>query len=132
MPAKLLKGADVAKEIRAELKTEVEQLQAKHGVVPGLVTILVGENPASQSYVRAKQKTGHELGFFSIQDDQPADLEEGKLLGLIAAYNKDPKVHGILVQTAPFPNTSMKTGSSSPSIRLRTWTPSTPSTSGSS
>jgi methylenetetrahydrofolate dehydrogenase (NADP+) / methenyltetrahydrofolate cyclohydrolase len=98
MAAKLLKGADVAKEIRAELKTEVELLQAKHGVVPGLVTILVGENAASQSYVRAKQKTGHELGFFSIQDDQPADLGEDKLLALIDAYNKDPRVHGILVQ----------------------------------
>ena len=98
MPARLLKGAEVAKEIRAELKAEVEQLQTKHGVVPGLVTILVGENPASQSYVRAKQKTGHELGFFSIQDDQPADLDEEKLLALIAGYNKDPKVHGILVQ----------------------------------
>jgi methylenetetrahydrofolate dehydrogenase (NADP+) / methenyltetrahydrofolate cyclohydrolase len=98
MPARLLKGADVAKEIRAELKKEVELLQAKYGATPGLVTILVGENAASQSYVRAKQKTGHELGFFSIQDDQPADLSEEKLLALIDAYNKDPRVHGILVQ----------------------------------
>lgn len=64
MAAKLLKGAEVAKEIRTELKAEVEHLHAKYGVVPGLVTILVGENPASQSYVRAKQKTAHELGFF--------------------------------------------------------------------
>jgi len=98
MPAKLLKGADVAKEIRAELKAEVEKLQSKHGVIPGLVTILVGEDPASQSYVRAKQKTAHELGFYSIQDNQPADLSEEKLLQLIDQYNKDPKVHGILVQ----------------------------------
>lgn len=98
MSAKLLKGADVAKEIRAELKAEVEQLQSKHGVVPGLVTILVGENPASQSYVRAKQQTAHELGFYSVQDNQPADLDEAKLLGLIDQYNKDPKIHGILVQ----------------------------------
>jgi len=98
MAAKLLKGAEVAKEIRAELKTEVEQLQSKHGVVPGLVTILVGENPASQSYVRAKQNTAHELGFHSVQDNQPADLEENKLLDLIEKYNKDPGIHGILVQ----------------------------------
>lgn len=98
MAAKLLKGAEVAKEIRAELKAEVEQLQSKHGVVPGLVTILVGENPASQSYVRAKQNTAHELGFYSVQDSQPADLAEDKLLELIAKYNKDPKIHGILVQ----------------------------------
>ncbi len=98
MAAKLLKGAEVAKEIRAELKVEVQQLQEKHGVVPGLVTILVGENPASQSYVRAKQSTAHELGFYSIQDNQPADISEATLLALIDKYNKDPKVDGILVQ----------------------------------
>jgi methylenetetrahydrofolate dehydrogenase (NADP+)/methenyltetrahydrofolate cyclohydrolase len=98
MPAKLLKGADVAKEIRAELKAEVQKLQENNGVVPGLVTILVGENPASQSYVRAKQNTAHELGFYSIQDSQPADLNEDDLLKLIDMYNKDPKIDGILVQ----------------------------------
>jgi methylenetetrahydrofolate dehydrogenase (NADP+)/methenyltetrahydrofolate cyclohydrolase len=98
MAAKLLKGADVAKEIRAELKVEVQQLQEKHGVVPGLVTILVGENPASQSYVRAKQSTAHELGFYSIQDNQPADIGEDALLALLDKYNKDPKIDGILVQ----------------------------------
>ena len=98
MSAKLLKGAEVAKEIRAELKIEVQQLQEKHGVVPGLVTILVGENPASQSYVRAKQTTAHELGFYSIQDSQPVDLSEDALLKLIDKYNKDPKIDGILVQ----------------------------------
>jgi len=98
MSAKLLKGAEVAKEIRAELKVEVQELHEKHGVVPGLVTILVGENPASQSYVRAKQSTAHELGFYSVQDSQPADLSEADLLKLIDKYNKDPKVDGILVQ----------------------------------
>ena len=98
MPAKLLKGAEVAKEIRAELKAEVEKLKAEHGAVPGLVTILVGGNPASQSYVRAKQNTAHELGFHSVQDNQPADTSEEKLLDLISSYNKDPQVHGILVQ----------------------------------
>ena len=98
MSAKLLKGAEVAKEIRAELKVEVQALQEKHGVVPGLVTILVGENPASQSYVRAKQNTAHELGFYSVQDSQPVDLSEEALLKLIDKYNKDPKIDGILVQ----------------------------------
>lgn len=98
MAAKLLKGADVAKEIREELAAEVEQLKSQHGVVPGLVTILVGENPASQSYVRAKQKTAHELGFHSVQDNQPADLSEEALLSLIRKYNEDPKIDGILVQ----------------------------------
>lgn len=98
MPAKLLKGAEVAKEIRAELKVEVERIKSKYGVVPGLVTILVGENPASQSYVRAKQTTAHELGFYSVQDNQPADLNEADLLALVEKYNKDPKIDGILVQ----------------------------------
>ena len=96
MAAKLLKGAEVAKEIRAALKDEVEMLKEKHDVTPGLVTILVGEDPASESYVRAKQRTAHALGFHSIQDNQPADLDEDSLLALIDKYNKDPEIHGIL------------------------------------
>jgi methylenetetrahydrofolate dehydrogenase (NADP+)/methenyltetrahydrofolate cyclohydrolase len=67
-------------------------------VIPGLVTILVGENPASVSYVTAKQKTSKELGFHSIQDNQPASITEEQLLQLIVRYNQDPKIHGILVQ----------------------------------
>ncbi len=98
MGAKIISGAEVAKQIREELKQEVEQLKIRTGVVPGLVTVLVGENPASVSYVTAKQKTSKELGFFSIQDNQPADITEEALLSLIDKYNKDPKIHGILVQ----------------------------------
>jgi methylenetetrahydrofolate dehydrogenase (NADP+)/methenyltetrahydrofolate cyclohydrolase len=98
MAATLIKGAEVAAQIRAELKQEVEELKAKHGITPGLVTILVGENPASVSYVTAKQKTSHELGFYSIQDNQPADITESALLALIDKYNKDPQIHGILIQ----------------------------------
>ncbi len=98
MAAKLIKGAEVAAQIREELKGEVEELKKQYGNAPGLVTILVGENPASQSYVRAKQKAAHELGFYSVQDSQPADISEEQLLSLIGKYNSDPKVHGILVQ----------------------------------
>jgi methylenetetrahydrofolate dehydrogenase (NADP+)/methenyltetrahydrofolate cyclohydrolase len=98
MAATLIKGTEVAKEIREELQKEVEELKKKHGIVPGLVTILVGEDPASMSYVTAKQRTSKELGFHSIQDNQPADLSEDALLALIEKYNKDPKIHGILVQ----------------------------------
>ena len=98
MAAKLIKGAEVAKEIREELKKQVVDMKEKKDLVPGLITILVGENPASQSYVRAKQKTAHELEFYSVQDDQPADISQESLLALIDKYNKDPKVHGILVQ----------------------------------
>jgi methylenetetrahydrofolate dehydrogenase (NADP+) / methenyltetrahydrofolate cyclohydrolase len=62
------------------------------------VTVLVGNNPASESYVRAKQKTAHELGFYSVQDNQPEGISEEHLLALIDGYNRDPKIHGILVQ----------------------------------
>src|SRR5208337_2501719 len=98
MAAKLIKGAEVAAQIREELKKEVDELKAKHNVTPGLVTILVGENPASVSYVTAKQKTSHELGFHSLQDNQSADIDEAALLALIEKYNQDPKIHGILIQ----------------------------------
>jgi len=98
MAAKLIKGAEVAAQIREELKKEVEELKAKHNLTPGLVTILVGEDPGSVSYVTAKQKTAHELGFYSIQDNQSPDITEDALLALIEKYNKDPQLHGILVQ----------------------------------
>jgi len=98
MTAKLINGNEVAQQIREELKQETTQLKEKYNVIPGLVTILVGENPASISYVTAKQKTSKELGFYSIQDNQPATITEEELLKLIDKYNKDPKIHGILVQ----------------------------------
>jgi methylenetetrahydrofolate dehydrogenase (NADP+)/methenyltetrahydrofolate cyclohydrolase len=98
MAAKIISGAEVAKQIREELKKEVERMKAEKGVVPGLVTILVGDNPASVSYVTGKQKTAKELGFYSVQDNQPADISEEALLALIDKYNKDPNIHGILVQ----------------------------------
>ena len=98
MSARIIKGKDIATEIRAEIKQKTEKLIAEKNITPGLVTILVGENPASQSYVRAKQKTAHELGFHSIQENIPADIPEADLLKLVAKYNSDPKIHGILVQ----------------------------------
>ncbi len=98
MTAKIISGSEVAKEIREELKQEVADLKERHNLVPGLVTILVGEDPASVSYVTAKQRTSHELGFYSKQDNQPADMAEDELLKLIDQYNSDPKIHGILVQ----------------------------------
>jgi methylenetetrahydrofolate dehydrogenase (NADP+)/methenyltetrahydrofolate cyclohydrolase len=98
MTAKLIRGTEIAKAIQQELKEEVKALKDKHNVIPGLVTILVGEDPASVSYVTGKQKTAKELGFFSIQDNQPADTTEAQLLALVDKYNKDPQIHGILVQ----------------------------------
>jgi len=98
MAAKLINGNEIAAQIREELKRETAQLKEVKNVVPGLVTILVGQNPASVSYVTAKQKTSKELGFYSIQDNQSPDVTETDLLSLIEKYNQDPKIHGILVQ----------------------------------
>jgi len=98
MSAKIISGTEIAKQIREELQRETADLKTKHNLVPGLVTILVGENPASVSYVTAKQKTSKDLGFYSIQDTQPSDITEDKLITLIEQYNRDPKIHGILVQ----------------------------------
>ena len=108
MTAKLINGNEIAQQIREELKQETARLKEKFNVVPGLVTVLVGENPASVSYVTAKQKTSKELGFYSIQDNQPATIQEEELLKLIDRYNKDPKIHGILVQL-PLPKTINET-----------------------
>jgi len=98
MSAKIISGVETAKAIREELKQEVTELNEKHGVVPGLVTILVGENPASQSYVAAKNKTAHALGIHSEQITLSAETGEEELLELIDKCNKDDKINGILVQ----------------------------------
>jgi len=98
MTATLINGNEIAAQIREELKRDTAQLKETKNVVPGLVTILVGQNPASVSYVTAKQKTSKELGFYSLQDNQPPDVTEKDLLALIEKYNQDPKIHGILVQ----------------------------------
>ncbi|NPA40190.1 MAG: bifunctional methylenetetrahydrofolate dehydrogenase/methenyltetrahydrofolate cyclohydrolase FolD [Thermodesulfobacteria bacterium] len=98
MAAKIIDGKAIAQEIRQKIKEETAELKEKHGVVPGLVTILVGENPASVSYVKAKQRTAGDLGFYSVQENLPEDVSEEELLKLIDKYNKDEKIHGILVQ----------------------------------
>ena len=98
MTAKLLKGTEIRDEILNEIEKEVKNIKAEYGVVPGLVTILVGEDPASISYVTTKIKTANRLGFKEVQDNQPKDISEEKLLDLIDRYNKDDSIHGILVQ----------------------------------
>jgi methylenetetrahydrofolate dehydrogenase (NADP+)/methenyltetrahydrofolate cyclohydrolase len=98
MTAKLILGTEIREQILAELATEVKEIKEKHGVVPGLVTILVGENPASISYVTLKIKTAHQLGFKEVQDSQPVDISQADLLALINKYNNDDSIHGILVQ----------------------------------
>ena len=98
MTAKLILGTEIREQILDEITTEVSQIKEKYGKVPGLVTILIGENPASVSYVTLKIKTAHRLGFHEIQDNQPTDISEEDLLGLIDKYNKDESINGILVQ----------------------------------
>ncbi|HSW38953.1 MAG TPA: bifunctional methylenetetrahydrofolate dehydrogenase/methenyltetrahydrofolate cyclohydrolase FolD [Acidobacteriota bacterium] len=98
MTAKLINGTEIREEILKEIGKEVQEIKAKYGKVPGLVTILVGSNPASISYVTLKIKTAEELGFHEVQDNQPDDISERDLLALIDKYNKDETINGILVQ----------------------------------
>lgn len=98
MTAEIISGKEVAKTIRAELKEEVAELKEKHGIVPGLATVLVGENPASVSYVTAKNKSCKDLGMNSKQHTLPADTSEEDLLKLVDELNNSHEVHGILVQ----------------------------------
>ena len=94
MTATLIKGTDIREEILNEIEEEVKKIKEEHGAVPGLVTILVGENPASISYVTLKIKTANRLGFKEIQDNQPEDISEQDLLALIDKYNHDDSIHG--------------------------------------
>jgi len=98
MTAKLILGTEIREEILKEIEEEVKQIKKDHGVVPGLVTILVGENPASISYVTLKIQTAHRVGFKEIQDNQPVEISEQALLELIDKYNRDDSINGILVQ----------------------------------
>ncbi|MCX5632563.1 MAG: bifunctional methylenetetrahydrofolate dehydrogenase/methenyltetrahydrofolate cyclohydrolase FolD [Phycisphaerae bacterium] len=97
MPAKIIDGKQIAANIRAELKAEIEKLKAK-GIIPGLGVILVGADPASVSYVTAKEKACGEIGIYSDDNRLPAETSEKDLLALVNKMNKDPKINGILVQ----------------------------------
>jgi methylenetetrahydrofolate dehydrogenase (NADP+)/methenyltetrahydrofolate cyclohydrolase len=97
MAAKIIDGKQVAAEMQAELKTEVAQLK-KEGIVPGLGVILVGDDPASQSYVTAKERACAELGIYSDDNRLPANTTQKDLIALINKMNADPKINGILVQ----------------------------------
>ncbi|GAC89705.1 bifunctional 5,10-methylene-tetrahydrofolate dehydrogenase/ 5,10-methylene-tetrahydrofolate cyclohydrolase [Anoxybacillus flavithermus NBRC 109594] len=97
MAAQIINGFELAKEKRAQLAKEVEQLK-REGIEPALAVILVGDHPASQSYVKAKQKACEEIGIRSVLLTFPNDISESFLLEQIARLNKDRSVHGILVQ----------------------------------
>lgn len=101
MTGVIIDGKAVADAIRGELKVRLERLAAK-GVTPGLAAVLVGEDPASQLYVKMKGKACEEMDLAHWTIEMPADTSEAKLLAEVARLNADPKVHGILVQQ-PFP-----------------------------
>ena len=98
MTAKLIDGKAFAAGLRERVKGGADALMSSHGVKPGLAVVIVGEDPASQVYVRNKVKQTAEAGMESIHHELPATTEQAKLETLIDALNADPKIHGILVQ----------------------------------
>jgi methylenetetrahydrofolate dehydrogenase (NADP+)/methenyltetrahydrofolate cyclohydrolase len=97
MTAQIIDGKQIAADMRAELKIEVAKLK-EQGIVPGLGVILVGEDPASQSYVTAKERACENIGIYSDDNRLPADTSQEDLVALVEKMNKDPKINGILVQ----------------------------------
>lgn len=98
MAADILDGRSIAREIRAEVQREISALAARSGRVPCLATVLVGNDPASTTYVRNKGRACEEVGIVSVGIDLPAEISESGLLREIEALNRDPSVHAILVQ----------------------------------
>jgi len=96
--AEIISGKEIGDQIKEELKAEIAELKEKHGVTPGLTVILVGEDPASQVYVKNKGLACEKVGIASFEHRLPADTSEEDLLKLIDEQNADDKVHGILVQ----------------------------------
>ena len=97
MSAKIISGKEISASIRGEIKERVSNLKEK-GLLPGLAVVLVGEDPASQMYVGMKGKAAEEAGIYSRQITLPDMTSEDELLGVVAALNADPEIHGILVQ----------------------------------
>ncbi len=96
--AKILSGKELAQKMREEMKAELSELKEKHNLVPALAVVLVGDDPASMSYVKGKEKACAEVGIDVHKYKFDADYEENSLLKLIADLNNNPGVHGILVQ----------------------------------
>ena len=96
--ARIIDGKELARRLRAEIAAGVAELKARTGSVPGLAVILVGDNPASVSYVTAKEKACGEVGMLSREIRLPAETTEAELLARIRELNADPAIHGILVQ----------------------------------
>ena len=96
----LIDGRSIAEKVYVDLRREIADLKSK-GVTPGLAVVLVGDNPASRTYVRSKDKMSRELGLHSVKLELPASTTQSELLARVEGLNRDPKVHGILVQSPP-------------------------------
>jgi methylenetetrahydrofolate dehydrogenase (NADP+)/methenyltetrahydrofolate cyclohydrolase len=96
----LIEGRAIAEKVYAELRGEIAELK-KRGRTPGLAVVLVGDNPASRAYVRAKDKMCRDLGLHSVKLELPADTSQDELLARVRELNGDPTIHGILVQSPP-------------------------------
>ena len=94
----IIDGKEISKIIRSEQKVKVELLKKNTGITPGLAVVLVGEDPASQAYVRSKRRACKNMGILSRDYNFPTNIEELDLLNLISELNADAEIHGILVQ----------------------------------
>src|SRR5262245_50560697 len=98
MPGTVIDGKASAAKLREKIAAYTAELKSKHGLQPGLATVLVGQDPASEVYVRNKRKTAEGLGFKSVHVELTANVAEGELIAKVRALSADPSVHGILVQ----------------------------------
>ena len=98
--AKLIDGRAIAEKVYVDLRREIAKLKSQ-GVTPGLAVVLVGDHPASRAYVRSKDKMSRELGLHSVKLELPASTTQSELLSRVEELNRDPAIHGILVQSPP-------------------------------
>ncbi|MBV9992796.1 MAG: bifunctional methylenetetrahydrofolate dehydrogenase/methenyltetrahydrofolate cyclohydrolase FolD [Alphaproteobacteria bacterium] len=98
MSAGIIDGKAFAAQLRARVEAEGARMKREHGVVPGLATVLVGDDPASEVYIRNKNKTAEAIGFHSVHRHLPAEASEAQVLSVVRELNADKAVHGILVQ----------------------------------
>jgi methylenetetrahydrofolate dehydrogenase (NADP+) / methenyltetrahydrofolate cyclohydrolase len=103
MPAKIIDGREIADHYRQQIATDASVFKAENGFAPGLGVVLVGDNAASQTYVRMKQKACEQVGIHSVRQDLPTDATTDSVVQVVRAMNNDPLLHGILVQL-PMPS----------------------------
>src|SRR6267143_561172 len=96
----LIEGRTIAEKVYADLRGEIAELKER-GLTPGLAVVLVGDNPASRAYVRAKDMMSRDLGLHSVKLELPAETTQAQLLARVEELNRDPAIHGILVQSPP-------------------------------